>query len=259
MLDAIQERGASVCPDLLPACTAMQRDLDAIVRMAERSRDVDETGPEAAIDDLSCGVLLEGCRRFEAELGSTRHLLVATPDGTTKGALVERCDLMVAELNGLMRFATRFSLLVEHLPDQEPLPIERLLADAAVFFGHRFPLCPFGTAGDPHSGEMLAAGNLYWLALRELLANGGQAAGRHGAVQLFWKADESRTLAVVNSGEPWPQELPCDSVPAFDAVRGRHEGLGLAIARRICGALGAELRIRPNLPNAVVAMIVMGP
>ncbi|OGV66186.1 MAG: hypothetical protein A3K19_19440 [Lentisphaerae bacterium RIFOXYB12_FULL_65_16] len=256
MVDAIRERGATTRPALRAPCDGMERELAAMAQLAEGSRQTANATPARAAKELSTGVLRDACERFCAELDGVRRQLDTARRGGVDSWFVERCDLMAIELAGLVRFTARLDLLFGPLPAPEPVRVADLLANAAEFFAHRFPLCPFMLNGDPDRDGVMSAGNLYWLALQELLANGGEAAGRHGAVQLFWKTDGGQTLAVINSGEPWASAVPSAPVRPFCSSRGRHDGLGLAIAQRACEALKVELRIRPNLPDAVVVMMV---
>ena len=148
-----------------------------------------------------------------------------------------RCDIVIGELDILRRFTDRMDLLFDSLPRPEPLSLFELISVLRRSFAARFPFCTLELDG-PEAALTLPHGSWVNLALDELLANSGDAAGENGNVRLTWQIDSGVVFTLTNHGDAFPAEIPIDPPVPFYTTRSRRDGLGIAIAYRIAGELG---------------------
>jgi len=183
---------------------------------------------------------------------------IASVTSQTHPQMADRCSLIVAELENLREFTDRMDRLFDNLPAPEPKSLFDILCDAREFFIKKFPFCHLELDG----GELAASfkhGSWFVIAMREIIANAGEAAGASGTVRLAWaEKDGSVTVSVSNPGEPPPPEIPLNPPRPFNTLRSRHDGIGLAIANRICEEAGASLSIESS-PETTAVHIKISP
>jgi phosphoglycerate-specific signal transduction histidine kinase len=92
-------------------------------------------------------------------------------------------------------------------------------------------------------------------ALLEVVVNAGEASGRGHPVQVAWRRGDTLELAVLNVGKGWDPQIPRDPPVPFYTTKGKHEGLGLAIAGRLCLAMGGTLTLVTDLPDVTAVKI----
>jgi K+-sensing histidine kinase KdpD len=119
------------------------------------------------------------------------------------------------------------------------------------FFVKKYPLCNMELNG-PQAGIVLKHGSWFTLALKELLDNAGEAAGAEGRVSFSWKVKGAMEFFVQNEGAQIPPSIRFDPPCPFLTSKSRHEGLGLAVAYRICSQTGSEFKIK-NTGGKVIA------
>jgi signal transduction histidine kinase len=166
----------------------------------------------------------------------------------------QRLAIMREELDDLLRFADRLSFLFGPPPEPHPGVLAELLAEMEAFFAERFPLCAFEMTGE-RSQAVMPAANWLSVVLRELLANAGEAAGRTGAVRLFWRLQPDLAFGVATYGASWPPEVPAFPFRPFCSARSRHDGIGMAIVQRYCALLELDLGMPGQVPGALVFVV----
>jgi len=164
--------------------------------------------------------------------------------------VVERAALMLAELQDVQRLTERMDLVFDELPHPQPSTLGELLASARAEFAQRFPFCAL-TMQAPEQDATLLYGSWWAMALDELLRNAGEAAGSDGQVGIACELGTRVDLTVTCTGCRWPGSIPVDPPEPFRTTRGRHDGLGLAIAKRLCAAMGADMAIDCSVPDTV--------
>ncbi len=107
----------------------------------------------------------------------------------------EKCDLLRADLQDLYRFTERMTLLLDPLPDPEPLELQAVLSEIIEQVSRQHPFCDFQCDGSDEP-LTLAHGNWYRIALTELLSNAAEATGQEGTVKMAWKTESDRKSVV---------------------------------------------------------------
>jgi signal transduction histidine kinase len=176
--------------------------------------------------------------------------------GQSHPQIGERCSLMLSDIDDLLVVTERLDLLVAEFPVPEPLTLSEMLETLRKELERRFPHCFLEMLG-PQEDVMLPQGSWYLVILRELLLNAGDAAGRDGQVEFSWQISPALQFEIMNRGS-WPADVPRTPPRPFLTKRSRHEGIGLSIAHRFALALGAELRIDTELPDAVSVRLTDG-
>lgn len=165
-----------------------------------------------------------------------------------------RCDIIKAELLNLQVFTERMDLLFDRLPEPAPKSLFELISEIRASFVKNFPLCSLDFKG-PELDAVFNHGSWLVTAISELLANSGTAAGSDGIVELAWSASsDGFAFAIANKGSV-PAEIPMAPPQPFNTQQGRHDGLGLSIAFRICCELKASFSIENAPDNIVIVKI----
>ncbi|MDX9981418.1 MAG: ATP-binding protein, partial [Lentisphaeria bacterium] len=83
------------------------------------------------------------------------------------------------------------------------------------------------------------------------------AAGNSGAgsVEVAWQSEPFLQLVVANNGAPFPAGIPVDPPVPFRTAAPSRDGIGLAIAHRLCLALGMDLLVRTDLPGMTAVIL----
>ena len=169
---------------------------------------------------------------------------VADTAAKTHPQLADRCRIINSEMDSLQRFTERLDLLFDTLPQAHPKSLFELLSSLREVFVKSFPLCAFELDG-PECDIAFPKGSWIYAVLIELVRNAGEAAGSDGRVSFSWSLSEgSIAFEIVNDGLPIPQDIPLDPPQPFHTPKSRHDGLGLAIAFRICkeASFGLDLK-----------------
>jgi len=170
--------------------------------------------------------------------------------------ILEKCPLVQAELDRLMTLTRRLDLLFEVLPPAAEMSVADLMENARFEFAHDFPLCNLDIDAPLTKGP-LSGGGMLDIALKELLANAGTAAGVDGSVTLRWDVESGDTICITNTGEQLPDDLAIDPPVPFASNRSRHDGIGLAIVHRVLNTIDARWTIRNNADHTVTASICL--
>ena len=168
--------------------------------------------------------------------------------------MADRCSLMMNELENLEHFTERMDLIFSDLPEAEGTMLFNLICGLRRQFAVKYPLCNLEFEGK-ESAALFTRGNLIIIALWELLANAGEAAGIDGKVTLKWELEEQLVFTVTNSGDEIPENVPLDPPMPFYTEKGRHDGLGLAIVDRISRALGGKFSLSPQSNGEISAQV----
>ena len=176
-------------------------------------------------------------------------------DQAGKPSISEKCAVLGAEFDNLEQFTRRMDLIFDRLPESAPFTLFELLTRLRQAFCRKFPLCSLRLEG-PELSLTLPEGSLIELAIGELLANAGEAAGvAEGApaVSCCWTelSGGGMVFSIQNSGSPIPPEIPLDPPMPFHTTRGRHDGLGLSIVNRIVKCLSGGLEIKSNTQDCI--------
>ena len=176
---------------------------------------------------------------------------IAEQTSETHPQIGDRCSIIVSELDSLETFSSRMDLIFDPLPVPEPLTLTELISLLRAFFVQKFPFSTLLIEGEEGNSSCIH-GSWGLVVLKELLTNAGEAAGFDHDVTLGWNlAEKTISITVKNSGEPIPSEIPVNPPQPFFTVKSRHDGLGLAIAERICRAMDSTLIINSELENLV--------
>ncbi len=182
---------------------------------------------------------------------------VADVVGRDNTQLGDRCLLIKAEMDALQGFTERMDLLFDVLPQPGPLSLFEVLSELREDFVKSFPLCAFELEG-PECDVAFPKGSWLLIALKELLRNAGEAAGAEGSVSLSWRLEkDSFSLEIVNGGEPFPPDTPLNPPQPFLSPKSRHDGLGLAIAFRICNEAAFKLDLRNRQGEGASASVLI--
>lgn len=163
---------------------------------------------------------------------------------------------LYGEIDDVQRFSHRLDLLIEPLPPPQPGDLAGIFTEARRDFSRHFPLCTLELEGGGESCEHPAA-NWLALALGELLANAGRAAGNRGAgtAEIAWQTAPALQIVVANNGTPFPADIPVAPPVPFRTAAPSRDGIGLAIVHRLCLALGMEMVVRTDLPDMVAVVL----
>ena len=184
---------------------------------------------------------------------------VADTTGKTNPQLADRCRIINTEMDSLQRFTERMDLLFDTLPQVHPKTLFELLSSLRESFVKSFPLCSLELDG-PECDIVFPKGSLLFVSLNEILKNAGEAAGAEGKVQFSWDFEgESFLLKVVNGGASIPPDISLDPPQPFQSPKSRHDGLGLAIAFRICKEASFRLDLINGRGEGASAIIRIPP
>lgn len=169
-------------------------------------------------------------------------------------------DALYREVDDVQQFSRRLDLLIDPLPPAQPLDVVEILAGVRERFVQRFPLCSLEFSGPEEPCELLG-GNWLALALDELLANAGRAAGSRGdgSVEVAWTTEAGLQVVVANNGARFPATIPVSPPVPFRSTAPSYDGLGLAIVYRICLALGMTMVVRTDLAEMTAVILSQNP
>lgn len=185
---------------------------------------------------------------------------IAVQTAETLPSVAQRCKVVENEFDQLQAFTERMDLLFDHLPAVTEMPLFTLLTSLRDEFAKKFPLCQLDLEG-PELAVKLKRGSLAKLCLAELLSNAGEAAGSGGHARLNWSQNDAGGLdfGVENTGAAIDATIPIQPPMPFFTTRGRHDGLGLAIAARAAAACDGRFEIVSNQENHVAAVFALPP
>lgn len=177
---------------------------------------------------------------------------IADVTARTHPQLRTRCQIINSELDNLETFTDRMDLLFDTLPEGHQLTLHEIISMVGEDFSKAFPFCTIDFEGD-EIPVRFPNGSLLLTALKEVITNAGEGAASDGFVKITWNADKHFSLFIINPGEIHA-EIPIAPPQAFNTVKGRHDGIGLAIISRICKSLGIELLINNCEGNVAVQL-----
>ncbi len=166
----------------------------------------------------------------------------------------ERCSIITSELDNLENFSVRMDLLFDSLPPPDCLSLFEIISLSRNFFIQRFPFCTLSINGNQDDIKFIH-GSWLLTAIKELLINAGEANEIDGEVKLSWDFENEQSIRLENCGDSIPDEIPLNPPQPFFTLKSRHDGLGLAIADRICQEIDSELSIKPVPSNSVNVML----
>ena len=181
---------------------------------------------------------------------------IASVTEKTHPDIPNRCKIICSELDSLQTFTDRMDLLFDNMASSRQMPLFELIAEARSRFAKKNPLSALDLEG---SEENISLRNGSWFvtALGELLDNAAEAAGSQGHVKMNWKLDneeKSFRIIIENPSEPIVSEIPINPPVPFHTERSRHDGLGMAIAFRICAETNSGMTVE-NSPDKVKVII----
>lgn len=174
---------------------------------------------------------------------------IAETTSKTHPQIGSRCDIIKSELDNLLTFTDRMDMLFDNLPEAQRKSLFETVSELRSFFVKNFPLCSLELNG-PQAAVVFRHGSWLISVLRELLLNAGTAAGSNGLVKFTWTEGPQVSFTVSNQGNI-PSEIPLSPPQPFNTRQSRHDGLGLAIAFRICKETDSELIIDNSKENSV--------
>jgi len=181
---------------------------------------------------------------------------IAQTTSETHPKIGSRCDIIASELDNLESFTERMDLLFDQLPEPEQKSLFDLITDLRSDFISQYPFCSMDLQG-PESEIIVKHGTWIFIALKELLCNAGEAAGANGTVSLSWSNSGQLQFILINNGEKIPEEIPLTPPRPFFTLRSRHDGIGLAIAYRICKKLDGDVIIDNSKPESVIVKLTL--
>lgn len=181
---------------------------------------------------------------------------IAAVTGKTHPEIPGRCKIICSELDSLQLLTDRMDLLFDNLPVSCQMPLFELITELRSRFSKKNPLSSLEFDG-PQENISIRNGSWFVTALMELLDNAAEAAGPQGHVKLSWTYDDNKrsfSIIIENSAEPIHPLIPINPPVPFHTERSRHDGLGMAIAYRICAETGSSMTVG-NSPDKVKVTI----
>ena len=135
-------------------------------------------------------------------------------------------------------------LLYEILPMPESISLLELITELRSFFTQKFPFCNLILNG-PQQDVSFKFGSYLLIALSELLQNVGEC-NANSDLYMKWEIDGSNFKFIVENvlTQPFFEEVDLNNPAPFITNKSRHDGLGLAIAKRLVLALNGELNLK---------------
>lgn len=179
---------------------------------------------------------------------------IADQTAATHPDIGEISTVILSEMDKLQTFTERMDLVFDRLPRPRNMTLREVIDESKTRFAERHPACKLQLNGA--RGTMsVRHGNWLQLAAQELLDNAAEAAGTNGQVKMTWKFRPALEITVANAGAVIPEDIPTAPPRPFYTSRSRHDGLGLAIVRRLCKALKADLEFVHKPSKSVVVRI----
>ena len=167
---------------------------------------------------------------------------IAAATAVSNPQIGPRCDIVVAEIDNLRDMTSRMDLLFDQLPTSHAKSLFEIVTAIRTAFVPKFPFCKLAFDG-PEAMVSFVHGDWLIFALSELIFNAGEGSGDTAEVSFSWKNDSNGFTFSIDNGSAIPPEIPTTPPVPFMTSKSRHDGLGLAIAWRICEAIGASLQI----------------
>ena len=148
--------------------------------------------------------------------------------------LAGRCDIVKIEMDRLQILTERMDLLYDTLPPVRKITLFELMTEIRGWFVSSFPCCDLVLDGPVEAVE-IGLGSYLLTVLKELLLNAGEATADQ-RVKLKWSVGMNGAIGfeVINSlRESVPANINLSLPQPFVTSKSRHDGLGLAIIRRL--------------------------
>jgi len=174
--------------------------------------------------------------------------------------LVERVDLVIAELERLTRLLNQALASAQHRPEPpRDVILRRLVLDLLALLRHQVPenvLLSCDIAEDLCCRLPL---DRLRQALLNLLINSVSALdGAAGTVTVAaGRNDGKLVVSVCDDGPGFPAELLESGIRAFASQRSGGTGLGLAMVRRVAQDLGGDIQLSNREPRGACARVVV--
>ncbi|OGV36107.1 MAG: hypothetical protein A2020_03330 [Lentisphaerae bacterium GWF2_45_14] len=181
---------------------------------------------------------------------------IASVTEKTHPDIPNRCKIICTELDSLQIFTDRMDTLFDTLPTSVQKSLFELLAETRDCFARKNPLSSLDLSG-PEENISIKNGSWFVIALGELLDNAAEASGPQGNVKMKWslgKENQSFKIIIENTSEPIAPGIPINPPVPFHTERSRHDGLGMAIAYRICSETNSGMVVE-NSPDKVKIII----
>jgi len=165
-------------------------------------------------------------------------------------AIVEHVQAMQEMVDSFSRYAKMPALA------RRPVPIGELAAQAvALYQGVRDGLSV--VLADGSGGrEVLLDPEQFRQVLTNLIDNAVEASPSGGAVEVAVERDGGEVVvSVTDQGSGLPMEDPELIFQPFYSTKGRGSGVGLAMVQRIVSDHGGTVRLEPNQPHGVRAVV----
>ncbi|MCH2174515.1 MAG: hypothetical protein MK193_02180 [Lentisphaeria bacterium] len=179
--------------------------------------------------NLSCGLTM-AIERIQEEVGE---------DYVQVNSMAQ---LMTAELENLEEMTFRMDLLFDDLPEKTSLSLFELVIKARQKLLDLYPHVDLKVSGKELKLSIHGA-NLLLIAIHEILVN--YAEEKETDLQLYWELEnEQLALSISGPSKGIPESIPLEPPQPFFTEKGKHDGLGFAIAHRILKSSGGILLTR---------------
>ncbi len=181
---------------------------------------------------------------------------IGTTIQETHPRMSARCDIVVSELDNLFEFTNRLDLLFDKIPQGVSLSLFEIINKARLEFVDKFPFSTLELNGEQFNMDF-KNGSLIKIILEELLINAGdEVAG--GNVNLNWEKRENKLVFIIDNAGSIPENIPINPPQPFNTNKGKHDGIGLAIAWRIAEEIGTGISIKneENIVSIEITLII---
>ncbi len=186
-------------------------------------------------------VMRHRLRNVASGIKAATTLLAGQLDARLQPAEREYFPLIVKECDALAELATRLGVLLEGEAPQKPALLGSLVVQARQVAVTRYPFaairCQLSAAA-----EQAEVGGGLLTALKEIVVNAAEAAGRSEVLVVGERSGETLTLRVQDGGAGMADEEWAKAMEPFRLSRAAHLGIGLAIAHDTVTQLGGVLK-----------------
>ncbi len=183
-------------------------------------------------------VIRHRLRNFSGGAGMALHYLESccSKEDALAGDFLAAMQGSVEEL---CRFSERLDLLVDVLPAPQPEYLGTCLDQLRLRQERQWPYAHLAIHGDMPE-LTVRCGSWLVIVLQELVSNAFEAQPRDGSLQIEITAIEPLCISLMNPPGDAVGLPPLQAGP-FTHARGGHDGMGLALAKRLCHAVAGDL------------------
>lgn len=216
--------------------------LHDLTRRTELEGRLREASALARLGEMAAVIAHEVKNPLAAVRGAVQVIGSRLPPQTNDAAIIKEIIARIDGLNDLIQDLLVFARPPAPKPSRTDL--RSLIASVAILLKRDPGFRDLEVAIDGEVPPALADGNLFTIALQNLLINAAQAQQGRGGIKVYLSpAGSSHRIDIVDHGPGIPAEIRSDLFRPFKTTKARGTGLGMATAKRLIESQGGTIAV----------------